>query len=252
MSYKDPDLVSSRLLTAALGNLGSGADDEDITGYTKSNEFVLCVQLDEASGPWNNVTYRLRWRNVTDAGSFAQLTGSGELVYGTNTSLTNAGTYSTKRCNNTPSGSTWDQGREVEGSSDSPSISVADEHYFEICYAINAANAHDGDQYEFEVYDQTNTASVGTAAAQITMLGLVDYPVYPDVGGLTMAGVAPTIAATDHRAVIAQAGAALMLAFSPKMNLGITPMCEVNIVDAFVDSGGFIWEDDDGFVWRDE
>ncbi|MGW8178094.1 MAG: hypothetical protein ACWGQW_04775 [bacterium] len=194
MATKDPDVVASRLLTATLGNLGTGADDEDIADFTIGDEFVICFQLDEAAGPWNSITYRCRWRNVTDLGSFAQLTSSGELTVGSSTSLVNGGTYSTQRCANVPSGSTWDNGNEVEGTSDSASISVADEHYFEVCYAVSSVNAVGNKQYEFEIYDQSNGASVGTAAAAITMAAAVsNTDRTPTLGQLLKVGVGPVV-----------------------------------------------------------
>lgn len=249
MSSKAPVLNASRLLTATLGNLGTGADDEDISSYTKSNEFVVCAQLDEQSGPWNGHTYRLRWRNVTDSGSFADLASTGQIKWGTNTDLTNAGSYTPKRCAADPGG-TWQNGREVEGAATSPSIDLADEYYTEICWAVSAADAHDGDQYEFEVYDVGAGAAIGTCAAQITMAaGAVDYPRYPLVPDppFAFAGVAPPLG----RGLVAQVGQALASGVQAILGAGIVVPTEASIGYFFDPTTGFEWADDGDARWQD-
>lgn len=176
-SLNPPVLAASRLLNASRSPLA--ADDTDVTGYDKSNEFIVVAQIDEEEGPWN-AQYMLRWRDVTDSGSFAELGATGEMKRGTATVLVNgdAVVIGEKACTNTPSGSTWQDGEEVEGASTCDAINLADEYYTEIHFAVNPADADDLHEYEFELYDYTNSASIGTLLATIKtkLSGFIEVP----------------------------------------------------------------------------
>jgi len=168
MGAQDPPvLVASRILNAS--RVAQEADDTDVTGWLKTSEFIVVAQIDEQKGPWT-AQYMLRWRDVTDEGAFAELAAAGEIKQGTATDLVNgnAVVIGEKACDNTPDGS-WQDGEEVEGASTCDSIVLADEAYTEIHFACNPGDADAGHEYEFQLWDATNGASIGTLLAGITI-----------------------------------------------------------------------------------
>ena len=164
-----PVLIANRLLSATRVALAN--DNTGVTGYNKANQFIVAFQIDEEKGPWN-AQYTLRWRNVTDAGSFAAIAATGEMAWGSATDLVNGTAITTKQCQGTGgAGSTWQNGEEVEGAATSDAINLADEFYTEVHFAVDPSGAHDGDQYEFQLWDETNGAAIGTGAAALTTAG---------------------------------------------------------------------------------
>jgi hypothetical protein len=155
------------------------ADNTDVTEYNKANPFIVAFQIDEEKGPWT-AQYDLRWRNVTDGGSFAVAGNTGEIRWASTGTVSlnngNAVTIGEKACSATGgSGSTWQDGEEAIGTYQTNSINLADECYTECHIGANPANALAGKQYEFQLYDSTNSAAIGTAAAKITIAGSVTY-----------------------------------------------------------------------------
>ncbi|MFX1300369.1 MAG: hypothetical protein ACFFDE_05445 [Promethearchaeota archaeon] len=163
-----PVLTASRLLNASRSPLA--ADDTDVTDYNKAYELIVVAQIDEEKGPWE-AQYSLQWRDVTDEGSFADLAATGEIKWGTATDLQNgnAVVIGEKACTNTPSGSSWQDGEEVEGTAVCDSINLGDEYYTEIHFAVNPNDAEAGHEYEFQLYDSTNSAAIGVLLAGITI-----------------------------------------------------------------------------------
>ena len=172
LSAAKPVMIASRLCTGARGNLGTGADNEDITGYVKANSFIVVAQIDEERGTYTS-TYTLYWRDVTDAGAMAPLAATGECKIIDDTSLVN-GTdilIAGKLCAATgASGSSWQNGEEVSGTATSPSFGFLDEYYTELHYAVSCADGQDGHQYEFQLYENTGGSLLAVAlAAAITL-----------------------------------------------------------------------------------
>lgn len=173
MSYKKPVLLAARICTKTRGDYGTGADNEDLTGFDKTQSFIVAVSLDEQVGPWN-ATFTLRWRNVTDSGSFAALASTGECKWATDTDLVNETVLETgtkyptgDRLCNTTADVWYAGGREIEGAATSVATNIPDERYTEFHYAVSLADAHDGDTYEFEIYENTGPSSIGTLACSI-------------------------------------------------------------------------------------
>lgn len=164
-----PILYASRILNAS--RVAQAADNTGVAGWTKTNEFIVVFQLDEEKGPWT-AAYKLQWRNDTDSptGTYNDLASTGEIKWGSATDLANgnAVVIGEKACTATgASGSTWQDGWEVEGASTSSSLALKDEYYTEIQFACNSSDAHNGDAYSFQIYDATNSAVVGTASAKL-------------------------------------------------------------------------------------
>lgn len=162
-----PVLSASRIANAS--RVAQASDDTSVTNWSKADELVLATQLDEQKGPWT-AAYKLRWRDVTDAGSFADLASTGECKFGPGASLTdnNAVTIGEVICTNNPGG-TFVNGYEKVGTSTTPSLALADEDYTELQFSISLEDSQSGHQYEFEVYDSTNSASIGTCLAAVTI-----------------------------------------------------------------------------------
>lgn len=173
MATSKPVYIANRILNAT--RVAQAADNASVTNWQRTNKFIMVFQVDEAKGPWS-AAYYLCWRNVTDGGSFAQLAATGQMKWTTETDLTQGTAVTTRACTTAgASGSSWQNGEEVEASSYSDSINLADEYYTEIHFAVDPADAHDGDQYEFAVYETGGYSSVGTGTGKLT-IAAADYP----------------------------------------------------------------------------
>ena len=156
----------------------SGEDNDTVyqyemsTGWTKTNDFILATRIYTSEGPIARA-YKLRWRDVTDAGSFVDISNTGEITYSATTDLTDGGTLEIgeKLCD-AQGVYSWQNGLESEGdnlSPDSGTYSLADEYYTEFQWALDCNNANDEHEYEFELYDATKGISIGTCGPTITM-----------------------------------------------------------------------------------
>ena len=166
LATRPPVLIASRILNAS--RVAQAADDTDVTGWKKANEFIVVFQLDEEKGPWT-AAYKLQWKVA--GGTYADLAATGAIKWGTVTDLVNgnAVVIGEKACTATGgAGSTWQDGWEVEGASISSSIELADECYTEIWFACNSGDAENGAQYYFQIYDATNSAVIAEAVATLT------------------------------------------------------------------------------------
>jgi hypothetical protein len=165
-----------------FANTGSGDpladDDTSVTNYDTANTLIIVIQVDEVKGPWD-AAYTLRWRNETDnpGGGFTALAATGEVKWATDTVLVNGNAITSQWCTNVPGGSTWQNGEEVEGAATCDSINLADEYYTEIAWAIDLEDAGAGDQFTFQLYDQTNGAAVATVIPTITTASVTDLSV---------------------------------------------------------------------------
>lgn len=159
------DLTGSRIANAT--RTWQAVEDADVTNWDKS-DFVFAAMVEAIGHGGATGTLQLRWRNVTDSGAFAVLGNTGELTYNGTTDLVNGNAVSSGESGCTPiDGATWVDGVEREGAND-VSTTLAQNEYTEHHWAIDSSGAGDGKQYEFEVYDSTAGAAVGTCLADIT------------------------------------------------------------------------------------
>ncbi len=151
------------------------------TAWTKTNGFILATRIYGSKGAYN-FAYKLKWRNVTDGGIFADVGATGEISFSTNTVLVDGQVLvvGDKICG-AQVGYSWQNGMENEGDNRLPDIntySLADEYYTELQWALDCNAAHDGDKYEFALYELTNGTLIGTCLADIMMTvgvsGLID------------------------------------------------------------------------------
>jgi len=176
------DLTATRIANDQRADQ-SGADDGDVTGWDKTADFILAIQIGTSKGVPDR-RYKLRWRDVTDEGAFADVGAAGEISYNAATVLVDGATLGSgnKLCTGTPGEkkrvilqTNWQDGMESEGDNelpDSPGLySLADEYYSEFQWALDCNSAQTGHEYEFELYEITNGVSIGTCLATITMEG---------------------------------------------------------------------------------
>jgi hypothetical protein len=149
------------------------------SNWVKTNDFILATRIYTSKGPIARA-YKLRWRDVTDEGVFADVLDTGEITYSAVTDLVDGDDLliEEKLCDEQGTGSrsrssyTWQNGLESEGDNllpDSGTYSLADEYYTEFQWALDCNNAEDEHEYEFELWDVTEGVSIGTCLARITM-----------------------------------------------------------------------------------
>jgi hypothetical protein len=148
----------------------SGADDTGVTDWVIGTDFIVCVNINSGGKDTEAAQYKLRWRNVTDSGSYADLGAAGELTYNSSTVLVQGTDIAegTRRCSS-QGGDAWQAGEEVEGASLCDSIDLADEYETEIHFGVDCDNALAGKEYAFELYDTTNGASKGNTEGGATL-----------------------------------------------------------------------------------
>jgi len=161
-----PVLTATRILDADRTALAADNTDYTVNKGTKPN-LIYVVQLDEEKGAWAS-TYKLQWKNTTDSGGFADLAATGEINYSATTNLAQGTAVTSRACTTAgASGSTWQNGEEVEGASTSDSINLADEYYTEVHFAINCASAKEGKTYDFQVIESGGGTAIGSFASSL-------------------------------------------------------------------------------------
>ena len=144
------------------------AEDVSVSNYEDEN-MILAVLLYTLTKVGVEAEVTLQWRNKTDAGSFTDLSGSGELTWTAITDLVNLNTVVIGEKGCVPPGSqTWINGVEREGAN-TIWIALGIMHYTEYHWAVNLANAHEGDEYEFRLWDKTNSMVIGVCLATVTI-----------------------------------------------------------------------------------
>jgi hypothetical protein len=166
MASSDFELTGSRIANAT--RTWQANEDTVVTGYSVGDAFIFAAMVEALGHGGGTANLVLRWRNLTDAGAFAELTGSGELNWSATTDLVNGNAVTSGESGCTPgSGTTYDDGVEREGAN-VVLTDVLQNHYTEHQWAVNTSSALGEKTYEFEIYDNTAGASLGTCAVTIT------------------------------------------------------------------------------------
>jgi len=149
----------------------SGADDGDVTDWSKDDPIIVAACIHSNSKDTPTAQYKLRWRNETDSpgGAFTDLSASGECKFGSTDALSDGTDLTEVNRRTSTQGDTWQNGEEVEGSTLSDAIDLADDYESELQFAVSLADGDEGDQYTFDLYDYTNDRQVGVLGAQITL-----------------------------------------------------------------------------------
>ena len=148
------------------------AQDVSVVGYSDTDIIVATlIYTGTKNGDTGNLF--LQWRNVTDSGSFVDLSGSGELTYNATTDLVDftSVVIGEKGCD-PPETQSWEDGFEMEVRANLTLMLDADE-YTENQIAVNLDNAHPGDEYAFRVYDVTAGVTVGVLVATLKIKALI-------------------------------------------------------------------------------
>jgi len=165
-----PSLGASRIADANRVDK-SLADNVPVTGWDKTKDFILATRIYGSKGTYD-YAYTLKWRNVTDGGTFAAVGATGEISFSADTVLVDGQALPTgsKICG-AQTNYTWQNGLESEGDNILPDVgtfALLDEYYTELQWALSCDDAHDGDVYEFDLF--TNATQIGVCLASIKML----------------------------------------------------------------------------------
>jgi hypothetical protein len=166
---------------------GAGANVRDWRGeidtnqeFTEAERLILGVCFDgDDMNIATDATFKLQWRNITDAGSFADLAATGEIKWATDTDLVNGQALIVAEFSDLPSqidctGKGWTNidigSHEIEGEN-GQTQTVDDDELFELQWAIDLSDADflNADQYEFRVVQSDNTV-IGLAIGKLTVV----------------------------------------------------------------------------------
>jgi len=172
------------------------AENTSITDWVIGDSFIVAAAYkNKTPKAMNSSTVRLRWRDVTDEGSFANLGSSGELNWNGITALVNGNAVTAQEATFDDDVDTYVEGIERAGAND-VSVTLFYGYGTECHWAVNTDNAEAGHEYAFELYDNSSGVSIGTLAATITMAGGGET-ISPDAA--TAVGVVsnPTVSVAD-------------------------------------------------------
>lgn len=165
MAAGNPTASGSRIANAT--RTWQAAEDTAVTGWTVGSPFVFAAAIAAVAKNSAAMSLRLRWRNVTDGGTFAELGSTGELTWGATTDLVNGNAVATGEAGCTGAG-TWVDGTEREGANAITQTILKgtwSEHHF----AIDTTNALSNKQYEFELYEANTAAVIATSPFLATL-----------------------------------------------------------------------------------
>lgn len=178
-------LTGSRLQNATRVN--QAVEDADVTDWAAGDDFIVCTMVEALGHGGADENIGLRWRNVTDSGSFTSLGAGGEFHYNATTDLLNGNAVTSGEAVCTPvDGTTYVDGTEIEGNVPGGNWVVGQDEYSERQWAVDTANALAGKQYEFELYSFTESTSLGTLLAQITMAASANIDISAGVDALVL------------------------------------------------------------------
>ena len=145
--------------------------------FTTDQRVIICCSCDgDDMNVASGCDWILRWRNKTDAGSFATLASTGEIKWATDSNLTNDQALVAAEAGDNPSsvdctGKGWSvlEGWEVEGASGVTNKAGNDDTLIEVHWAIDISGATAGDEYEFQFWDDDNAEFTGGSTMATTI-----------------------------------------------------------------------------------
>jgi len=149
----------------------SGWAAVDATADVYATQFILGTQIAATAGKTPvAAAYKLRWR--VDGGTFADVASTGKVKWATSSDeLVDDATLieSDKVCGGLTS-FTWADGVESVGDNrapDSGTISLSQDYYTEIQWALDISDADLGDTYELELWNVSTNVSAGICSAKV-------------------------------------------------------------------------------------
>lgn len=143
------------------------AEEVAVVDWVKTAIVIFALGIDSSTHNGDTVTPELRWRNVTDAGSWTVLGATGEVKQATTSALTDDGNLATGNMGTSP-GDTQVTGNGCEQENSgiaSSSTTLAKNEGTELQCGISFADGDDGDEYEFGLFEsgsQIDSASLAT------------------------------------------------------------------------------------------
>ncbi len=145
------------------------AEETAVTDWVKTAIVIFALGIDSSTHAGDTVTPELRWRNVTDSGSWTVLGASGEVKYASTSALTDDGNLATGNMGTAP-GDTQVTGNGCEQENSgvaSSSTTLAKNDGTELQCGISFADGDDGDEYEFALYE--SSSQIGISLATVTL-----------------------------------------------------------------------------------
>lgn len=152
----------------------SGGNDVDVTDWDTDDEFILGVRWSTTKGP-NACAIKLKWRNVTEDGVFADLASTGQINFTTTTTVLvdQAWIYEEDALVPETLGFNYQAGGELQGSNLYPASGtreLLDDFCIEYQWALDCSGASYSHEFAFQPYDVTEGAALTTCVATITMM----------------------------------------------------------------------------------
>jgi hypothetical protein len=155
----------------ALDGIGAGSRDwieaADTDAVANTGQVVIvAISVDSADMDTISGDFVLEWANDSDAGSWSDLDGTGELVWSSSSDLSNGATVTesekqgTENCSGM--GVTWEDGVEREGANDVTLTNITTKLVIEMHWAVDLSGA-DGtnqDEYEFRISESGGGSGV--------------------------------------------------------------------------------------------
>jgi hypothetical protein len=152
----------------------SGDDDYDVIDWDPDDDFILATTVYTAGLNTVDRSIRLQWRNLTDSGSFADVSTTGEIRYTADTDLVDGNPLTSgERINSSPPSVDWEDGLECEGDNTIPStgqFTYTKDYFTEHHFALDCSNALYSKEYEFRLIDEQLVLPVATCVPTITMM----------------------------------------------------------------------------------
>lgn len=172
----------------ARDGAGAGArdwiDDVGAANVTMNQQelaiIAFCIDADDMNDA-TDATFKLQWRNVSDAGSFADLAATGEIKWSSSTDLVDGNAVvvaedsGANSINCAGKGWTHRDGLEKEGANGFTRTIVQDRFEdFHWAVALDSADHGNGDQYEFRLTQSDATViKLGTTKLTVVTAGKI-------------------------------------------------------------------------------
>jgi len=170
----------------AADGAGAGARDwvgdvDEAAQFTDAETIIVAIPFDSDDMNAIDGDFSLDWKNVSDAGSFAALSGSGELVLGTVSDLVNGNAVVEAEANGSENcsgmGVTRMDGVERENANSVSMSAVASKRVFDLHWAVDLSGADgaNGDEYQFRVSENgSNSYKEFSAYITVVTAGKID------------------------------------------------------------------------------
>lgn len=155
--------------------------------WDKSNEFIIAMVATTDTHSGDSSQFKLQWGVGEAPSSWSDLAASGAMKFGSNTVLVDGTTPIEEANRSGCHQGTLEDSDENEGDGTTTLLATtAKDNCVEAQFAVNPADAADGETYSFRLYDITVGAALGVAGASIVILAgaTQHYQTVEDKAGL--------------------------------------------------------------------